>query len=397
MESQKQKHIFFALLFTVIAAGVHTYLSMHHFDLKFGLSEGAAFCNISNYASCDAVAASKFSELFGIPMALLGVVGQCVLALLLIVYAFGWSQLPEHISRLIYFMSVFFTGVSVVMASISLFIVQKFCLMCFTTYALSFLNMYFVHRGTDDKRFSEFFKDIPEWFTKRYSHLSFVLAIPLIAYLANAAIVKNYAGGAFQLAIAEFTSKWQVAATTTLDESKGLIYRKELTQKKMTIIEFADFRCHHCKKAANSLHAFAASHPDVQLIYKFYPLDSTCNTNMKDSGGGDGISCHLAFLTYCSEQLKQSGWKAHDAIYEQQDAFTKKTKEQSTHEIAQLIQVTPDELKACAELKETFDAVQAQAAEGTQVRGTPTIYVNGKLLPSTGLFLPLLQEIYKKL
>ncbi|MFN8943535.1 MAG: vitamin K epoxide reductase family protein, partial [Pseudobdellovibrionaceae bacterium] len=69
METQRQKHIFLALLFTIIGFGVHMYLAIHHYDLKFGLSDGAAFCNVNDYASCDAVAASKYSELFGVPMA----------------------------------------------------------------------------------------------------------------------------------------------------------------------------------------------------------------------------------------------------------------------------------------------------------------------------------------
>lgn len=396
METQRQKHIFFALFFTVLALGVHVYLTMHHYDLKFGLSDGSAFCNVNDYASCDAVAASKYSELFGIPMALFGAVGQGVLVLLLIIYAFGWSQLPEHISRMIYFISLFFALVSVAMAGISMGILHKFCIMCFATYILSFLNMYFVHRGAEDRRFSEFFKDIPEWFTKRYSHLFFIAAIPLFAYIGNAAIMKNIAGGSFQLIVSEYASKWQVAQAVNLDLTKGLIFRKDAPESKMTIVEFADFRCGHCKQAAPSLHAFASSHPDVQLIYKFYPLDGTCNIYLKDNGG-DGISCHLAFLTYCSDQLKQSGWKAHEMIYDQQEKFARQTKEQSTQDIAALIGATPEELKACAEQKETFDAVQAQSKEGTEVKGTPTIYVNGKAIPPTGLFLPVLKEIYQKL
>ena len=395
METQRQKRIFLALLFTIIAMGVHAYLAMHHYDLKFGLSEGKAFCNVNDYASCDAVAASKYAELFGVPMAMFGLVGQAILAILLFVYAVGWTQLPQHVSRMIYFLSLFYAGVSIVMGAISFGIIQKFCVMCFVTYLLSFITLFLTHTGVEDKSFSEFFKDIPEWFTKRYAHLSFLVAIPAVAYIANAAIVKSYAGGAYQLAIAEYSSRWNVAKEVSLDLSKGLLYRPQLTQSKMTIVEFADFRCGHCKKAAQPLHAFASSHPDVQLIYKFYPLDGTCNTALKDSGG-DGISCHLAFLTYCSEKLAKAGWKAHDLIYDAQETFARQTKELSTANIAEALKINPADLKACTEEKDTFDAVQAQAAEGTEVKGTPTIYVNGKILPPTGLFIPLLQEIYTK-
>ncbi|MFN7904703.1 MAG: vitamin K epoxide reductase family protein [Pseudobdellovibrionaceae bacterium] len=396
METQRQKHIFLALLFTIMGFGVHMYLAIHHYELKFGLSDGAAFCNVNDYASCDAVAASKYSELLGVPMAMLGLVGQGVLALMLVVYAFGWSQLPEHFSRMIYFISAFFAGVSVVMGVISLGILQKFCLMCSVTYVLSFLNMYAVHKGAEDRRFSEFFKDIPEWFTKRYAHLSFIAAIPLIAFIANSAIIKSYAGSSFQLAMSEYVSKWQAGKVLPFDLTKGLIYRKDGQNMKMTIVEFADYRCGHCKKAASPLHAFASSHPDVQLVYKSYPLDGSCNTALKESGG-DGISCHLAFLTYCSEKIKQAGWKANSTIYDEQETFARQTKEQSTAAIADALQISVEELKVCTEEKETFDAVQAQALEGTEVRGTPTIYVNGKLLPPTSHFLPLLQEIYKQL
>jgi uncharacterized membrane protein len=79
-----------ALLFTLIAIGIHIYLGMHHYALQFGAVESEAICNVSAKFDCDSVAASPFSVLFGIPIALWGAAANMILALLLIGWIIGW-------------------------------------------------------------------------------------------------------------------------------------------------------------------------------------------------------------------------------------------------------------------------------------------------------------------
>jgi protein-disulfide isomerase len=55
-----------------------------------------------------------------------------------------------------------------------------------------------------------------------------------------------------------------------------------------------------------------------------------------------------------------------------------------------------ESLKTCVNASTTMDAIKAQALEGVnaQVRGTPAIFANGKLL-SWGHILPVLEKAYK--
>jgi protein-disulfide isomerase len=47
---------------------------------------------------------------------------------------------------------------------------------------------------------------------------------------------------------------------------------KGSSQPKITIVEYADFECAHCKAAAPVLDELIKSHPEVRLVYKHYPL-----------------------------------------------------------------------------------------------------------------------------
>lgn len=79
----------------------------------------------------------------------------------------------------------------------------------------------------------------------------------------------------------------------------------------MTIVEFADYLCPHCKVAATSLHNFIKQHPDVLLIFKPFPLDGKSNAALAEHKG-NGIRCLLPKITFCMEQLEQKGWQAHE-------------------------------------------------------------------------------------
>ena len=166
----------------------------------------------------------------------------------------------------------------------------------------------------------------------------------------------------------------------------------------MTIVEFADFRCPHCKHAAPSLHAFAESHPDVQLIFKPFPLDGTCNEAMKQ-GGGDGISCAIAAAVICSEKLAKKGWQAHDYFFEQQETLLRSSDiTANIEEVATSTGLVLADLQACIKNPETMTEVTALAKEGekAQIRGTPTIFVNNKLLMN-GQMIPVLENAYQSI
>jgi|TARA_B100001971_G_C17687821_1_gene285488 uncharacterized membrane protein len=67
MDNLKQKLLYFLVLLELLAIATSSYLITLHYD-----DAGEGFCDISETFDCHTVNQSEYSELFGIPVALLG-------------------------------------------------------------------------------------------------------------------------------------------------------------------------------------------------------------------------------------------------------------------------------------------------------------------------------------
>lgn len=386
------------MIATLIGVGVHIYLTLHYYDIKFGLSAGDSMCNINEVLNCDAVTASRFSAFLGVPIALWGVMTNLVLLYFLGVSRFNLVQDPDRTSRYALLLSGVTVLASVVMAVISVTAMSNLCIFCITAYVLSIIGFIFTWMGAEDVSAENISNDIKDIFTSERWVAGFLLAIPAFAFLANIMYLESHGLSDVEKMAKEKVAYWQVAPQQNFDLTKGLSMQKGTDEPVMTIVEFADFRCGHCKHAAAPLHNFTKNHPDVRLIYKPFPLDGTCNEAMKN-GGGDGISCGLAFATLCSEKIAQKGWVAHDYIFENQEEITRMMNlDKNLESIATATGIQLEELKTCVKGTEIPEIVRNTAKEGevAQIRGTPAIFVNGKLLDG-GQLIPVLEAAYKTL
>ncbi|MFV8259109.1 vitamin K epoxide reductase family protein [Bdellovibrio bacteriovorus] len=396
--ASKSKFLLIAMIATLIGVGVHIYLTLHYYDIKFGLSAGDSMCNINEVLNCDAVTASKFSALLGVPIALWGVMTNLVLLYFLGVTRFNLVQDSDRTSRYALLLSGVTVVASVVMGLISVTAMSNLCIFCISAYVLSVVGFIFTWMGAEDVTAENISNDIKDIFTSERWVAGFLLAIPAFAFLANIMYLESHGLSDMEKMAKEKVAYWQVAPQQNFDLTKGLSMQKGTDEPVMTIVEFADFRCGHCKHAAAPLHNFTKNHPDVRLIYKPFPLDGTCNEAMKN-GGGDGISCGLAFATLCSEKIAQKGWVAHDYIFDNQEEITRMMNlDKNLESIATATGIQLEELKTCVKGTEIPEIVRNTAKEGevAQIRGTPAIFVNGKLLDG-GQLIPVLEAAYKTL
>lgn len=385
------------MIATVISVGIHIYLTLHYYDVKFGLSGGDSICNINEVLNCDAVSASKFSTLLGVPLALWGAVTNAVLLYFLTVTRLNLVQDPDRASRYSLILSGLTVAASVIMGVISLTAMSNLCIFCITAYALSILGFGATWLGTSGVSTKNLSSDLKSIFSSEKWVAGFLLAIPAFAFLANIMYLESHGLSDVEKMAQEKVAYWQVSPVQNFDLTTGLMMQKGTEEPVMTIVEFADFRCSHCKHAAPSLHTFTKNHPDVRLIYKPFPLDGTCNEAIK--GGGDGISCGLAFATICSEKLAQKGWAAHDYIFENQEEIIRSMNlDKNLEGISTTTGINLEELKTCVKSTEVQEIVRNTAKEGdaAKIQGTPAIFVNGKLL-NGGQLIPVLDAAYKTL
>jgi uncharacterized membrane protein len=386
-----------ALISSLVSVGVHLYLTIQHYQLKLGLSEGHSFCNINSTFNCDTVAVSPFAVLFGIPIATWGATTNLMLAVLLLTGFLGISQNPGRILRFAFWLSLFVAATSVVMGAISSLVLKTYCLNCMAAYLLSFLTVVLIWKGLSENLWTSLWKDIKSLFGDHRWVLLVIAAIPAGSFLGNAIIGDSYGISKLKLVTQESRANWQSATPHSFDLTKGLSFQKGSEPPVMTIVEFADFKCSHCRMAYPTLHTFAEGRSDVRLIYKSFPLDGVCNSDMPRKG--DGSTCQLAYSVFCAEKLAKKGWEFHNWIFDRQESFlSASSPENLLKELASEKKVDFYELQKCMNSSEISDLVSSQAKEGAaaKISGTPSIFVNGKLL-ERGQFMPVLESVYETL
>ncbi|MCB1877764.1 MAG: thioredoxin domain-containing protein [Chromatiales bacterium] len=159
--------------------------------------------------------------------------------------------------------------------------------------------------------------------------------------------------------------------------------RRGATDAKVTIVEFADYQCPHCKKAAEVLDKILAEFPnDVALIYKDLPLNST------------GVSRAVAEGAFCAQQQGKF-WEFHDLAFAQQ----RQLNHGSAAELAEKLGLDQNAFESCLTSDEAKGHVAASHAEAEEngIDATPAIFINGRRLPLGDLESDLREAVQKRL
>jgi hypothetical protein len=139
---------------------------------------------------------------------------------------------------------------------------------------------------------------------------------------------------------------------------------KGAADAKYTLIEFADFRCGHCKAAVAPLEQLLAERKDVRLVYFYYPL-----------GTGDGANVVAA---EAAEEARAQGkfWEMHDILFKNQMAL----EEENLIKYAEQIGLDVERFKVAIQKRVHRDRVLAdkKLGQAMNVEATPTIFVNGR-------------------
>ncbi|MCB0391095.1 MAG: thioredoxin domain-containing protein [Bdellovibrionales bacterium] len=386
-----------AIFSTLLAMGLHAYLAWTFYPLKYAQSSGESICNINATFNCDTVAASPFSSLFNVPMAVWGLSTNFIFLVLLLIYAFRLTDERERALRNSFYLAFFIALVSIIMGSISIIMINSVCLFCIGAYLCSFVSLIALW-GLTPTSVAQWTQDTKELLSKNKNFLFLLAAIPIISFLAHSSMEQQYGGSQLKRVIKSSIAEWSQNPVNNLNVAPSLSYGPARDQAKLVLSEFADFLCGHCKHAAPSLESFAKSHPDVRLEFYSFALDGDCNEAISRKVGAP---CVLAKATYCASKVNK-GWEIHDVIFHNQTEFYEaRSIEMATEKLKSLSSNLVDDwqsLKDCIDSDEALNHIKAQAKLGDEsgVKGTPTIYANGKKLPR-GQLMDVLKSLYKTL
>ena len=134
---------------------------------------------------------------------------------------------------------------------------------------------------------------------------------------------------------------------------------------KHTLVEFADFRCGHCRAAFGPLTELVAKNPDVRLVYYYYPL-------------GQGSDTPSMLAAEAAEEARVQGkfWEFAKVLFENQHA----TEAENLIAYGAMVGLDLGKLKTALDTRVHKERVLADKKLGqqAQVESTPTIFVDGR-------------------
>ncbi|MBE8221938.1 MAG: thioredoxin domain-containing protein [Bdellovibrionales bacterium] len=381
-----------SLLISVIASiGLQLYLSLNYYQLHSLKGAGDSICNINKIFNCSAVSASSFSNIAGIPISNIGLSLHLVLLALIVLNIFSPSSSKNRLKISLGLASISLLG-SVVMAAVSFMFLNVYCIFCIGLYILSIIIWLLLKKLVPEFKFN-----IQSFFNKNFI-LKPLISIAVLSFFSHILLSGPKEDKKLNKQINFIVEEWEHGPKITLKTKPMLTMGASKKDAKITIIEFADYLCPHCKHADPQIKAFVlANSSNTRLEFYPFPLDSQCNIAMKFSRGG--LTCKLTKAVFCANN-QGAGWDVHRLIFDNQDYLSKSyNKSQFFLDIQKVsTKLNFNKWKACFNDSKTVEHIFeiSQAGQTAQIQGTPSFLVNNRKL-SKAQFLPILNAVKSKI
>jgi protein-disulfide isomerase len=156
---------------------------------------------------------------------------------------------------------------------------------------------------------------------------------------------------------------------------------KGLSTAAVTIVEFSDFQCPYCSRAAQVLKQIQERYQDqVRIVFRHFPLPM----HEQAPKAAEAASC---------AQEQGHFWPMHDRIFENQ----KSLQPTDLKRLASEIGLNREAFDHCQDSGKYADQWKRDVEEGESygVSGTPTLFINGRLItkaPTYGYLVSVMEE-----
>jgi protein-disulfide isomerase len=137
----------------------------------------------------------------------------------------------------------------------------------------------------------------------------------------------------------------------------------------VTIVEFSDLQCPHCKDAQPVIEKLLAAEPNARFVFQNFPLPMHNWANKA-----------AAYADCVGRASGDAFWKFVQATFDDQANITEANADEKLTAIADNAGVKGADIAACATKPDTRARVEKSVALGQEVgvSGTPTLYINGR-------------------
>jgi uncharacterized membrane protein/protein-disulfide isomerase len=369
------------LAFATLGLGASLVSSYVHYQLATNASY-TSFCDVNDTMNCAQAYLSRYGSLWGIPVAIGGVIFFALVLLLAGIAGRPGAQSRETAPAYVFALSTIGLAVVLYLAWASYFVLKTFCILCAITY-VSVIAIFIISGGATSFPMTSLpgraRRDVR---TLVSSPLALVLAVLLIggAALAIAAFPRESGLG-------QSSSAAQAPLpTVSADERAKIAQWWELQPKaeipissdgaKVLIVKFNDYQCPACRLTHDGYKSILQKHTatgQVKYVIKQYALEPECNPYVPT--GNHFASCEAGAAVIMG-RAKGSSAKLEDWIF--------------AHLGPPML--TPDQVKEAARTVggiTDFDAQYPRALEELRtdaglgqllgVKSTPTFYINGRM------------------
>lgn len=326
-------------------------------------------CAVSDGVNCETVALSSYSVFAGLPVAVWGLGGYALITLL--AFTGLWRRRP-HPSWPLGLLCLFAAGAaaaSLALATISLTRIDSLCLFCCASYvinaALLVLALLAARRvGASPLRLLR-------------AELGWALRRPHLA--APAVLLVGLAVVGAELTVPAY---WQSPGWRGLPELRSGRdaaghHWIGAEKPRLTIVEFSDYECPHCRAAHKRIRALAAAHPrTVRLIHRHLPLDQACHPRLRRPF--HRRACLFAEAAECAGE-QGAFWRMNDALFAAQER--QRAAQLDPVALAVRLGLDRGRFRGCLREHRMAARVQAdlRAALARRLRGTPSYIVGDEV------------------
>jgi protein-disulfide isomerase/uncharacterized membrane protein len=369
--TDKRKLLILILSLTGFALTVK--LAMIYYVANYVQYALPSFCTISELIDCDGVAKTTLAQFWGIPLAYWGMLFYLTVIFLTIVDKLKnvkflkFLEVFKNPSSYITFLGTLAFVISMVLAGLSIFRIQKICLLCIATYFIDLL-IALISSSCSLKNIIYSYKETYIDFidgAKKYTKTFIVLVLLATSFLLYSRLTYSFVPHVKRVKELQRYHKmkfnpYRVSGNTLGEENANVVV--EL---------YSDYVCPLCYVHNIMLHKAVKEFSNVRIIHHNYPFDKECNPYI-------GFSMHpnACFMAKGAIAARKQGnyWEMASLLYENQPKNIDDLKE-----LAKRLNFDEKKFLEDFNSKATYSELEeeVQHADSLDIDSTPTMYVNG--------------------
>jgi uncharacterized membrane protein/protein-disulfide isomerase len=364
----------------LVASGMSSYV---HYRLLTDPSY-TSFCDVSSTMNCTQAYLSRYGSVFGVPVALAGVLYFTLILLLTAVDLRGKSTTRESATGYIFLLSIVGLAMVMYLGWASYFQLHTVCLFCATTY-VAVVAIFIMSAGALRIPLTTLpLRAIGDARLLGQSPFALVVTLLLLGSVGAAIgwFPRESTAAAEEQAIPPLTDEQRAALEKWWAVQKKVDLPIPADGAKVLIVKFSDYMCPACRQTYEWYKPVLGKYlagGQVRYVVKHYPLEAECNPSAPNN---HYASCEAAAAVIMARSTG-SAQKLEQWIFSNQLTLTPEVVKRAAKDIGGIQDFDAQYPRALQEVK-----TDASLGAMLKIGHTPTFYINGREITGNTLTPP---------